>query len=80
MPIALLPQILRCPNRCEYQMRVKSLREEADGLWRLGSVCAVCLTEVERSLPEFEGEAEREQVLVALRQLLQATHVVAAGR
>jgi len=80
MPIALPTQLLRCPNRCEYQMRVKSLREKADGLWRLGSVCAVCLTEVERSLPDLDSEAEHEQLLVALRQLMRATQGAAAGQ
>lgn len=80
MPAALPLHLLRCPNRCEYQMRVKSLREEADGIWRLGSVCAVCLTEVERSLPEFDCAVEREHLLVALRQLLDAPRGVAAGQ
>ncbi|MBN8729914.1 MAG: hypothetical protein J0L64_05185 [Acidobacteria bacterium] len=80
MPSTLLPQLLYCPNRCEYQMRVKSLREEGEGIWRLGSVCAVCLTEVERSLPELDSEAEHEQLLVALRQLMHATQGAAAGQ
>ena len=80
MPIALPSQLLRCPNRCEYQMRVRSLREEADGLWRLGSVCAVCLTEVERRLPDLDTEAEREQLLLTVRQLMQAPQGAAAGQ
>lgn len=71
--------LLSCPNQCEFQMRVKSLREEPGGIWRVASECVVCKTEVERSLPVSNSWAEHEEMLRSLRNLMGMHRRMAAG-
>lgn len=79
MPKVPSPQLLRCPNRCQWQMRMKSLHEEATGVWRLGTQCVVCLTEVERTVPLPPDEAERLGVIEGLRELMRSHRQMAAS-
>lgn len=72
-------QLLSCPNHCEYQMRVKTLREEPGGVWRVAARCPVCKTELERSLPLGESSSDHDEMLRSLQNLLGMHRRMAAG-